>query len=323
MKYPITRLIAAVLFTVACSAAAGQTYPDKPITLLVPFPPGASADGVARILGRQLSVTLGKPVVVENRPGGGGTSGLITLAHAAPDGYTLGIGATGAIAVNRHLPDAAPLDPDKQLAPVAKVADIPLVFIASQKSGMRSLQDAAILAQRAKEGLSYGTAGQFTSQHLAGELYAKVASISMTAVPYRGSTPALTDVIAGQIPLAVVDLTSASPHIKSGRVTALAVTGPARAKAAPDIPTVAEKGYAGYAASGWLGMFAPAGTPPQIVAKVAGALKDALTDPKVSAEMTMLATEPAYLAPDAFGRYISSESRKWGDIISGMGKKRP
>jgi len=322
MNAPLNRLVVAGLLAAACSVATAQSYPSKPITLIVPFAPGASADGVARVLGRKLSAALGKPVVVDNRPGGGGTTGLMMLAHAAPDGYMLGIGATGAIAVNHHLPDAAPLDPDKQLAPVAKVADIPLVFIASQQSNLRALPDVASQAGRLDSGLSYGTAGQFTSQHLAGELYASLAKVKMTAVPYRGSTPALTDVIAGQIPLAVVDLTSAYAHIKSGRVTALAVTGPARAKAAPDIPTVAERGYGGYDASGWLGVFAPAGTPPQLTAKLSGALKSILADPQVEAEMNTMATEPAYLDQDAFSRYIQAESKKWGAVISGMGKAK-
>lgn len=302
-----------------CQAAAAQTYPTKPITLIVPFPPGASADGIARILARRISASLGKPVVVDNRPGAGGTTGLMSVARAAADGYTLGVGATGAIAVNRHLPDAAPLDPEKQLQPIAKVADIPLVFIASQASGLHTLQEVGRLAQR-DGGISYGTAGQFTSQHLAGELFASTAKVRMTAVPYRGSTPALTDVIAGQVPLAVVDLTSAFPHIKSGRVVPLAVTGASRAKAAPDIPTVAERGYPGYVASAWLGLFAPAGMPDEIVKKLSGEVRAALADPTVVQEMTLLAAEPAYQDATEFKRYASGESRKWAAVVAGIGK---
>lgn len=299
--------------------AAAQTYPAKPITLIVPFPPGASADGVARILARKISASLGKPVVVDNRPGAGGTTGLLSVAHAAADGYTLGIGATGAIAVNHHLPDAPPLDPEKQLQPIAKVSDIPLVFIASQASGIHTLQEVGKLAQR-DGGISYGTAGQFTSQHLAGELFASTAKVRMTAVPYRGSTPALTDVIAGQVPLGVVDLTSAFPHIKSGRVVPLAVTGASRAKAAPDIPTVAERGYQGYVASAWLGLFAPAGTPDDLVKRLSGEVRAALADPSVVQEMTVLAAEPAYQDATEFKRYVSAESKKWAAVVSGIGK---
>jgi tripartite-type tricarboxylate transporter receptor subunit TctC len=301
--------------------AAAQTYPSKPITLIVPFPPGASADGIARILARKISASLGKPVVVDNRPGAGGTTGLLTATHAAADGYTLAIGATGAIAVNHHLPDAPPLDPEKQLQPIAKVADIPLVLIASQASGIHTLQELGKLAQR-DGGISYGTAGQFTSQHLAGELFASTAKVRMTAVPYRGSTPALTDVIAGQVPLGIVDLTSAFPHIKSGRVVPLAVTGASRAKAAPDIPTVSEQGYPGYVASAWLGLFAPVGLPDAVAQKLSGEVRSALADPSVVQEMTLLAAEPSYQDAAEFKRYVSAESKKWAAVVAGMGKAK-
>ncbi|AMG87260.1 Bug family tripartite tricarboxylate transporter substrate binding protein [Bordetella bronchiseptica] len=315
-------LIIAATALSAGAATAAPAYPSKPVTLIVPFAPGASADGVARLLGRKLADGLGQPVVVENRPGAGGTTGLMALAHAAPDGYTLAIGATGAIAVNHHLPDAAPLDAAKQLAPVAKVADIPLVFIASRQSQLRSMQDIAAQAARTKGGLSYGTSGQFTSQHLAGELYADMAKTALVAVPYRGSSPALTDVIAGQVPLAVVDLTSAFPQIKAGKVTGLAVTGTRRAIAAPDIPTVAELGFPGYAASGWLGMFAPAGTPAPVVAQVSAQLETILADPQVGAELLTLAVEPAYLDPAEFAAYARAESDKWGKVIGAMGQAK-
>lgn len=317
----IRRAGLAVLCFAFCKVVSAQGYPNKPVTLIVPFPPGASADGVARILSRKLSASLGKPVVVDNRPGAGGTTGLMTLAHASADGYTFGVGATGAIAVNHHLPDAAPLNPDKQLQPVAKIADIPLVFVASQNSGIHTIQELGKVA-RDGSGLSYGTAGQFTSQHLAGELFASTANLRMTAVPYRGSTPALTDVIAGQIPLGVVDLTSAYPHIKSGRVIALAVTGATRAKAAPDIPTVAERGYEGYVASAWLGLFAPVGTSAEIVKKVSGEVRAALADPAVVKEMALLAAEPAYQDSADFKRYVNAESRKWAGVVAGIGKGR-
>ncbi|WP_144639274.1 Bug family tripartite tricarboxylate transporter substrate binding protein [Bordetella genomosp. 13] len=298
--------------------AAAQNYPDKPITLIAPFAPGASADGVARVVARELSQAFGKPVVVENRAGAGGTTGLIALAHAAPDGYTLAIGATGAISVNRHLPDAAPLNPDKQLAPVAKVVDIPLVFVAGEKSGLKKLAD-VVPASDKGGGISYGTSGQFTSHHLAGALFASMSRANLVAVPYRGSAPALTDVMAGQIPLGVVDLTSAIGAIKGGKVNALAVTSPKRAQGAPDVPTVAESGYPGYSASGWLGLFAPAGTPPEIVAKVAERVKAIVADPKVDGEFATLAVEPAYLDTAAFGTYIDSETAKWGRVVKEVG----
>ena len=302
----------------SASVAGAQNYPDKAITLIAPFAPGASADGVARVVGRQLSASLGQPVVVENRAGAGGTTGLIALANTKPDGYTLGIGATGAISVNRHLPDAAPLKPDEQLTPVAKLVDIPLVLVASEKSGLKSLKD-VVEASHKEGGLSYGTSGQFTSHHLGGELFASLAKANMVAVPYRGSAPALTDVMANQIPFAIVDLTSAIGAIKAGKVQALAVTSAKRATDAPDIPTIAESGYPGFAAGGWLGLFAPAGTPEDIVNKLSDQVRTILDDPKVKAEFSTLAVEPAYLDPKAFAKFAHDETEKWGSVVKSLG----
>ncbi|MFD4838754.1 Bug family tripartite tricarboxylate transporter substrate binding protein [Achromobacter sp. NPDC058515] len=311
-----------IMMGAACLAAASgayaQTYPDKPITLIAPFAPGASADGVARVVARELSQALGKPVVVENRAGAGGTTGLIALAHAAPDGYTLAIGATGAISVNQHLPDAAPLDPKKQLAPIARLADIPLVLVASQKSGLKTLGDVGPASVKDK-GISYGTSGQFTSHHLAGVLYGSMINATMVAVPYRGSAPALTDVMAGQIPLAIVDLTSAIGAIKGGKVTPLAVTSAKRAAAAPEVPTIAESGHAGYEAGGWLGLFAPAGTPPAVVETLSARVKSILASPKVVGEFGTLAVEPAYLNTADFSTYIDRETAKWGAVVKQVG----
>ncbi|TDF64977.1 tripartite tricarboxylate transporter substrate binding protein [Cupriavidus sp. L7L] len=317
MKVAFKSIATAVAISSLPGWAMAQTYPDKPITLIAPFAPGASADGVARVLGRRLSTSLGKPVVVENRPGGGGTTGLITLSKSAPDGYTLAIGATGALAVNKLLPDAAPLDTSK-LLPIAKVVNIPLVMVASQASGFHTLDDATMASKKEAGGISYGTSGQYTMHHLAGQMLVTAAKAKLIAVPYRGSTPALTDVIAGQIPLAIVDLTSAAPQIKAGKVAPLAIMSAARAKAAPNIPTVAEKGYQGFDANAWLGLFAPAGTPEAIVTKVSDAIQTALRDPAVEAELTTLATEPAYLPPAEFKRYIDAESRKWARVVSSM-----
>lgn len=299
-----------------------QTWPERPITLIVPFAPGASADGIARIVGRELSTAVGQPVVVDNRPGGGGSTGLLAVAKATPDGYTIGLGATGAIAVNPHLPDAAPLKPAKDLAPIAKLADIPLVFVANGKSGYASLADLIARSKAAAEGVSYGTTGQYTSQHLAGELLAKLAGAHLVAVPYRGSGPAVNDLLGGQIAVAVVDLTSAAPHVKAGTLKALAVTSAARSKVAPDIPTVAEQGVQGYAASGWMGLFAPARTPPAVVERLSKAVQAILARPEIQQQVVALAAEPSYLDAAAFGRFVDGESTKWADVIASTVAKK-
>lgn len=316
MKRTFYRCLLGLSLTLAASASHGQSYPNKPITLIVPFAPGASADGIARTVGKELSATLGQPVVVENKPGAGGALGLIQVANAAPDGHTIGMGATGAIAVNPHLPDAPPLKPRKDLMPVAKVADIPLVFVAGASSGYPDLKAFLSASRATPGGLSYATAGQYTAQHLSGELLAAMTRTPMTAVPYRGSAPAVTDVLAGMVPAAFVDLTSAYPHVKAGKLVALGVTTATRSKVAPEIPTIAEGGVARYAAPAWMGIFAPARTPETVTARLSEALKAIVAKPEVQAHFVGLAAEPSYLDADAFGQFIDAESKKWGEVVA-------
>ncbi|MBB3639571.1 tripartite tricarboxylate transporter substrate binding protein [Variovorax atrisoli] len=319
MKTSIWRLIATfALSSAAFATASAQQFPSKPITLVVPFAPGASADAIARVVGKEMSQLLGQPVVVDNKPGAGGALGLMAVARASADGYTIGLGATGAIAVNSHLPDAPPLKPQSDLSPLGKMADIPLVVVASGSAGYGNLQ--AFLADaKAKPGkISYATPGQYTSQHLSGELLAKMGNVSISAVPYRGSGPAVTDLLGGVVPVAVVDLTSAYPHIKAGKLVALGVTSAERSKVAPELPTIAEAGVKGYAAPAWMGLFVAAKTPADVKAKLSGALQKALSNQEVRHQISNLAAEPAYMDPQDFGQFIAGESRKWGDLISQM-----
>ncbi len=313
-----TVLLLCAAFVIAAPLRA-QTFPEKPITLVVPFATGASADGIARILAAELQAALGTAVVVDNRPGGGGATALIMVSKAPADGYTIAMGATGAIVINPHLPDSPPLRPETQLAPLAKVADIPLVFVAGAKSGIGSVAELIERSRAQPDSISYGSTGVNTAQHLSAEMLAALAKIRMTHVPYRGSGPAVTDVIGGQIPVAVVDLTSAYPHIKAGTLVALGVTSPARTKTAPEIRTIAESGLPGYAATAWMGMFAPAGTPPAVVARLSQEIHAALGKPEVQARLLALAVEPAYLGPDDFGRFIAAESKKWGSLVKPIG----
>lgn len=312
----ITRRLAILGAALLASAAHAQSYPSKPITLIVPFAPGASADGISRIVGKELSVALGQPVVVENKPGSGGALGLIAAAKAAPDGYTIALGATGAIAVNHHLPDAPPLNPAKDLAPIAKLADIPLVFVASTQSGLGNLQSFLKKSRATPGGLPFGTSGQYTSQHLSGELLSVMTGIQMQAVPYRGSAPAVNDLLGGMLPTAVVDLTSAYPHIKAGKLVALGLTSPKRSKVAPEIPTIAEEGVTGYSSPGWMGLFAPAAVPAAVKTRLNDALKTIMAKPEVQEQIVRLAAEPSYEDGAAFGRFIAAESKKWGEVIA-------
>lgn len=299
----------------ACGALAQSVFPSKPITLVVPFAAGASADLIARTVGRELSTELGQTVVVDNKPGAGGALGLLAVARAPADGYTMGLGATGAIAVGPHLPDAPPLNPQRDLVPLGKLADIPLVLVTSASGQLRDMKSFLNAARQAPDGLSYGQSGQYTSQHLAGELLANMAQVRLTAVPYKGSGPAVTDLLGGNIPAAVVDLTSAYPHIKAGKLVALGVTSAKPTKVAPEIPAIAQEGIAGYAAPAWMGLFLPAKTPPEVRAKLSAAMHKVMQLPAVEAQITRLAAEPAYMDGAAFETFIAQESKKWAEVV--------
>lgn len=311
-----TRSLMTLALAVSASAAQAQAFPSKPVTLVVPFAPGASADGIARIVARELTTVLGQPVVVDNKPGAGGALGLIAVAKSTADGHTIGLGATGAIAVNPHLPDAPPLKPQQDLAPIGKLADIPLVFVTSSTSGFGNLKAFLNKSRATTGGLSYGTAGQYTAQHLSGELLAAMTKIDMVAVAYRGSGPAVTDLLGGSIPAAMVDLTSAYPHVKAGKLVALGVTTSSRSKVAPEIPTIAEEGVAGYAAPAWMGLFAPAQTPVAVRTRLTQALKTVMAKPEVQAQIVALSAEPNFLEAAPFGQFIAVESKKWAAVIA-------
>ncbi len=307
------RLIAA-----ACLASAGlasaQAWPSRPITVIVPFAPGAASDGIARILAQELSTSLGQPVVVENKPGAGGTTGPSLVARATPDGHTIGLAATGAIVVNPNLPDGAPLNV-KELAPIAKLADIPLVLAAHPASGFGNLEAFLQAGRSTAGGVNVGNNGQNTSQHLAAELLATMTGVRMVAVPYKGSAPAATALLGAEVPVAMVDLTSVYPHIKAGKLIGLGVTSAQRSKVAPDLPTIAEGGVPGYAAPAWMGLFAPAKTPPAVVAQISRAVQAALAKPEVESKLIALSSEPGYLGPAEFARFLDVETAKWGKVI--------
>jgi tripartite-type tricarboxylate transporter receptor subunit TctC len=293
--------------------AQAQTFPSRPVTVIAPFAAGGSADGVARVVARELAQVLGQPVIVDNKPGAGGATGLLLVAKANPDGYTIGMGAAGAIVIGPHLPDAPPLDPPKQLLPLAKVADIPLVLVAGAGSGYGTLQALLDAARRIE--VPTGNSGQYTAHHLAAELLASTTKTRLPAVPYRGSAPAVSDVIGGQLPVAVVDLTSVAGHLKAGTVKALGVTSAKRSKLAPEIPSISEV-VPGYAAPAWLGMFAPKGLPADVGDRLAAGIRTVLEKPEVQAQILSLSAEPAYLGPKPFAGFIDAESRRWATVIA-------
>jgi len=296
-------------------AQAQGDYPSKPVRLVVTFPPGGSADAVVRLLVPRLNEKLGQQMVVDNRPGAGGNIGLAVVAKAASDGYTLGVGAAGALAANASLYAQMPFDVATDFRPVAMLAAIPFVLVAHPSLAARTPRELIALARAQPGRLSIAHGGNGTAMHLASQLFQQMADIKLSDVPYKGSGPATFDALSGQVPLAVTDLPAALAHIRAGKLMALAVTSPRRLSQLPDVPTVAEAGIAGYDATGWFGVVAPTGTPDAVVARLNAAFTEALNDPVVVASMRAQGVEPAASSAAAFGGYIRSETAKWATVV--------
>lgn len=314
----LARAFAAALAGSLAFAAAAQApaaYPDKPVRVVVTFPPGGSADAVVRMIVPRLNERLGQQVVVDNRPGAGGNIGLSLVAKAPADGYTLGVGAAGALSANTSLYAQMPFDPLKDFKPVSMLAAIPFVVIGHPSLAAKTQRELVALAKAQPGKLSIAHGGNGTAMHLSSALFAQMADIKLTEVPYKGSGPAALDVLAGNVPLAVVDLPSALQHIKAGKLTAFAVTSPQRLPQLPDVPTVAEAGLAGYDSTGWFGVVAPAGTPPAIVNRLNAEITAALNDEQVKTSMRNLGVEPMPTTAAAFEAYIRSETDKWAKVI--------
>jgi tripartite-type tricarboxylate transporter receptor subunit TctC len=296
-------------------AQAPADFPSKPIRVVVTFPPGGSADAVVRMLVPKLNDRLGQPVVVDNRPGAGGNVGLTAVVKSPGDGYTLGVGAAGALAANSSLYAQMPFDPQKDLKPVAMLAAIPFVIVGHPSIGAKTQAELLALARAQPGKLSIGHGGNGTAMHLSAALFAQMAEVKLVEVPYRGSGPAAVDAMAGQIPLAVVDLPSSLQQIKAGKLLAFAVTSPQRLPMLPEVPTVAEAGLPGYDSTGWFGVVAPAETPAPIVARLNAEINAALRDEQIQAAMRNLGVEPAPATPKAFDDYIRAETKKWAQVI--------
>jgi len=305
----------------AAARADAAGFPDKPIRMVVTFPPGGSADAVVRMLVPRLNEKLGQPVVVDNRPGAGGNVGLTVVAKAPGDGYTLGVGAAGALSANASLYAQMPFDPLEDFKPVGMLAAIPFVLVGHPSLAAKTQRELIALARAEPGRLSIGHGGNGTAMHLSAALFGQMADAKFTEVPYRGSGPAALDAIAGQIPLAVVDLPSALQQIRAGKLVAYAVTSAQRLPMLPEVPTVAEAGLPGYDSTGWFGVVAPAATPAPIVARLNAEIAAALRDAQIQAAMRNLGVEPAPGTPEAFDAYIRAETTKWAQVIRTAGIK--
>jgi tripartite-type tricarboxylate transporter receptor subunit TctC len=308
--------VLALALLMICSEAFAQVS-QKPIRIIVPFAPGASADGIARAIASELGPRTGRPVVVENRVGAGGALGLSMVAKAPPDGDTLAIGATGALLIEPNLPGSTTPNLLHELLPVAKLIDVATVVAANPVTGPKSIKEMIERGRQNPQGMTYGSTGTNTSQHISMEIMAHATGAKLVHVPYRGSAPAVVDVVGGQIPVVSVDLTSAYPHIQAGKLLGLGVHDSKRFAMAPEIPTTAEAGAPSSGrSSGFLGLFTTAGTPAPVVRALSREVEAILALPAVQTNVHALTAAVAYEDEVAFGRFLEGESTKWKSLLA-------
>ena len=312
--------VAAIIASFSFGALA-QPYPSKPTRLIVPYPPGGSADILARAIGAKLGDQLGQPVVIDNRPGAGTIIGTEATAKAAPDGYTVMLGTVSSHAINPALNAKLPFDPVKDFTPVSLVASIPFVMLVHPSLPAETVQELIALARARPGQLNYASAGNGTSNHLAGELFKSMTGIDMVHVPYKGSAPALTDLLAGQVPVMFDLALTALPHVRSGAARGLAVTSKERSPVAPKLPTVAESGVPGYEVSAWFGVFAPAGVPPAATQRLNAELVKVMRQPAVRARLASQGADALSSTPEAFSAYLKDEIGKWAKVVKASGMK--
>ena len=306
-------LIAFALVAFSAGVAA-QSFPTRPIRLIVPYPPGGNVDITARTIGPGLGEALGTTIVVDNRAGGGGNLGAHLVARAAPDGYTLLMGSSGPLSINTIVFKDTPYDSVRDFAPVSSVHIVPLVVLASQKSGLTSVKD-LIARLKANPGkVTMASAGAGTTNHFAIELFASMTGTRPLHVPYKGSGPALSELLGGQIETMVDQLTSSIGHIRDGRVKLIAVTGRKRSPALPQTPTLDESGLKGYEASTYIGIAAPAGTPQPVIARLNEGVRKVMARSDVLERLRGLGTEPGSSSPEEFRRMIADELTKWREV---------
>ena len=310
-----TAVFSAALLAVACATGAlAQPFPTKPIRLVVTYPPGGGADLMARLVAPKMSEVLGQPVVVDNKPGAGGQIGAAEVARAAPDGHTIMLDAANH-AVNPSLYPKLPYDAEKAFQPISLLVRFPNVLVVTPAFPAKDVRE-LIAAAKAKPGtVAFASSGNGSAQHLSAELFRQRAGVEMTHVPYKGGGPALNDVIGGQVPVFFANMASGLPHVKAGKLRALAITGSTRSPALPDTPTMAEAGLAGYEVYEWNAIFAPAGTPAPVVARLAEAIAKAMQAPDVRERVAGLGGEIAALNPADTARFVRDQSDLWGKVV--------
>lgn len=303
--------------SLAGTAAAQGMWPDRPVRMLISFPPGGSSDAIGRIVQPGLEKRLGQPVVIENRAGAGGMLAIAAIAKSAPDGYTIGLGGAGALAGNVALGEKMAYDPRKDLAPITALAGSPFIVAAAPSLAANSLREAIALAKR--ERISIGHGGNGTLMHLTAEMFNQMAGTKLPLIPYKGIAPVVTDLIGGHVALGIVDPPSAVSAIEGGKIKALGISSTGRFPWRSDIPTVAEQGLAGFDSYGWFGVVAPPGTPATVVARLNAAIVAELKEPAVVERIRALGSEPMPQTPAEFATYIQREIEKWTGVVKASG----
>jgi tripartite-type tricarboxylate transporter receptor subunit TctC len=313
----VRAIVAGAGLAVAFGVAA-QAWPSKPIRVIVPYPAGGATDGVARQVGIVLGEKLGQPVIVENRPGGSTVIAAQALIASPADGYAFAIFDPATVAMNQFLYKKPSYDPVKTMQAVTQLTSIPFGIMVQPSFPANNLKEFVAYA-KAKPGMNFGSSGAGNAVHLAMEMFANTAGLELVHVPYKGGAPAIQDLLGGQIPLMMMDVASAMPHIKAGKIKVLALTTAKRSDLLPDVPTIAESGYPGFEASSWFGAFVPVGTPPAIVARLNTVLREAVATAQVSNWIKSMALEPSTSTTEDFAKLIKSDSEKYGKIIKQLG----
>jgi len=303
------------------AAQAASSYPTHPIRIVVAYPPGGSTDTAARLLADRLGTALKQTVVVENRPGAGGVIGASSVAKAQPDGYTLLFAASPELSIAGITTPDLPYDPNRDFAPITLVGQVPFVLVANNDFPPNNVKELVAYAKKHPGKVNFSSFGTNTSNHLGGELFNLQAGIKMTHVPYRGSSPSLTDLMGGQVQVTFDTITAVYPLIKAGKVKALAIATAERSPLAPDLPTVAESGVPGYTGGTWFGLLAPAGTPPDVVARLSSATRAILESDDIRQQFASRGIQPAPGTPDQLRSFLAGEVAKWQDAAQKIGIK--
>ena len=315
----VTAACCGFLFMSLCHTGMAQTYPVKPIRIIVPFPPGGIADLFARVIGQKFGETWGQSGIVENRPGAGGNIGADLVAKSPPDGYTLVTGSIGTHAVNVSIFSKLPYDPIRDFAPVSLIMEAEGLLVVHPSLPVKSVKELIALAKARPGQIAYASAGHGTAAHLSGELFKSMAKVDLVHVPYKGNVPAITDLLAGQTSLLFATMPTVLPQVQAGRLKALAVTSSSRSPAAPHLPTIAEAALPGFSVTNWIGFFAPAGTSREVVLKLNGEVARIMQAPDIQKRLLAEGAKFTPWTPDQFAAFVKAEMAKWAKVVKDAG----